>query len=192
MRPAFLAAPLAGAVLAAAPLARAEDEEAGNHAPLGTHVSADGSLGYVLFHRSTSEPTTQGGLAWALDVHLHPRSVHGFFLGYTHGEGIFGPKVTIFDGGWSWRFLGGRRVGGVSGAGYLDVGPAVGLVSDDNPSHAVAGAHVGLTFDAHLGFFVLGVALAYRGGIPIAGPSDFWEGAASTMLRVGVVLDAGE
>jgi hypothetical protein len=192
MRSRFIVAPLAGAVLAAAPLARAEDEGPGGKAPLGTHVSADGSVGYVMFHRSTSEPTTMGALAWALDVHMHARSVHGFFLGYTHGEGLFGPKVTIFDGGWSWRFLGGRRVGNVSGAGYLDVGPAVGLVSEDNPSHAVAGAHVGLTFDAHLGYFVLGVAFAYRGGVPIAGPPDVWEGAASTMLRVGFVLDAGD
>jgi hypothetical protein len=179
------------AVLARATTSRADEDAGSNTAPVATRISLAASAGYVVFHRSTGDPAAVGAIGWAVDLHVHPASVHGFFLGYTNAEAVFGPLVSIIDGGYSWRFFGTRRLEGVTGAGYLDVGPAVGIVSDATPNHTVLGAHVSATLDAHLGFLAVGVVLSYRGGVPAGGPPDAWEGAASSMLRLGAVFDVG-
>jgi hypothetical protein len=159
--------------------------------PIATRIDLSASLGLADFHRSTSDPTTQGGGALGLDVHIHPSSEHGFFVGYTYGAGPFGPAVSIFDGGYSLLFLGERRIGGLSGACYLDLGPAVGFVSHLSPNHVVVGGHAALDFDAYAGNLVLGLSASYQGGVPTGGVPDYWEGAMLVLLRVGGVFDVG-
>ena len=172
--------------------ARADDSPTSTpKAPAATRIDLSASIGYVDFERSASDPSTQGGGAIGVDVHVHPGVEHGFFLSYVLGEGVFGPDVSIVSGGYSFLFLGTRELKGITGAGYLNLGPAVGVVSGMSPNHVVVGGHAALTFDAHVGSLSLGFSLAYDGGVPTGGVPDAWEGAILGMLRLGAVFDVG-
>jgi hypothetical protein len=122
---------------------------------------------------------------------VHPFSVHGIVLGYTHAEAVFGPDVHIVDAAYSLQLIGSRRLRSATGAVYLDIGPAMGFVRDAPPSspHTVFGGRATVTGDVHFSNFVLGMTLGYRGGVPTGDVRDDWEGAFSAFLRVGVVFD---
>lgn len=149
--------------------------------------------GYAYMHRSLSRPSNKDGLVFGGEVHVHPYSAHGFFGGVTGAEGIFGPSVTIIDAGYSLQFLGSPSLKGFTGAGYLDVGPAFAFVShaDPAPDHDVLGGHASVAFDAQIYNVTLGVAFGYRGGVPLSGANDAWEGALTSVLRLGAVFDLG-
>jgi len=74
---------------------------------------------------------------------------------------------------------------------WLDLGPAVGFVSDLTPNHTVVGGHVAFNFDAYVGNLVLGLSASYQGGVPTSGVPDSWEGAMLLLFRVGGVFDVG-
>ena len=123
--------------------------------------------------------------------HQPTSSPHGFAATFLRAEGIFGPRVTIFDAAWSYRFIGGGPLGDASGAGYFELGPAFAFVSGAPPApdHRVLGARASVSFDGYLGPVLLGVTLGYHGGVPLGGPRDAWEGAATSLLRLGLAFD---
>ena len=152
------------------------------------------TAGYAFMHRSASSPAAEReGLALGAEVHVHPYSQHGFFAAATSAGALFGPEVDILDAGYSWRFLGSSRLRGLTGAGYFDVGPAFAFVRNATPAptHDVFGGRASVAFDAQLYNVTLGVVVGYRGGVPLGGARDGWEGAFTSMLRVGVVFDVG-
>ncbi|GAC1364824.1 MAG: hypothetical protein NVSMB47_16340 [Polyangiales bacterium] len=163
--------------------------------PLGA-VRIGGALtgGYATLHRSTSTPSSTGALAVGGELRVHPYSAHGLVLGFTQAEGIFGPRVSIVDAGYSLLLSGSRHLRGVTPAVYLDVGPALGIVSHAGPesNHAVLGGRVSLAVDLIFGGFVVGTVLGYRGGVPLGGQPDRWEGAFTWLARVGFAFDVGE
>jgi len=145
-------------------------------------------------HRSRTTPSQESGGAWGGELRVHPYSRHGLLVGFTHAEGVFGPRVSIIDATYSLRILGGLPLTGLTSAAYLDFGPAVGFVSDAGsaPDHTVLGARASAAFDLQLANFSVGALAGYRGGVPLAGPDDRWEGAFSAMLRLGLVFDISE
>jgi hypothetical protein len=173
--------------------AHAEDEQgaSSSHAPF--RIGAAGTGGYGSVHRSSSDPRSEGAMAIGGELRLHPYSPHGVVLGYTYAEGIFGPRVSIVDTAYSLRVAGSRRLDGVTGALYVDIGPSMGFVSHapPGPDHTVLGARVSLAADLQLWNFTVGPVLAYRGGVPLGGPQDGWEGALTVLARAGIVIDVG-
>ncbi len=118
--------------------------------------------------------------------------MHGVALAYTHADTVFGPNVNIVDAAYSIRFAGNPQLRGLTGAAYFDVGPALGFVAHAPPArdHAVLGARVSLAFDAQIANVTIGLIFGYRGGVPVSGTPDGWEGAATALLRLGLVFDA--
>jgi hypothetical protein len=177
------------ATLSLAGEARADDPETSPPAPKTFRVDASLTAGYASLHRDVSSPQHVGAVVLGGELRLHPFEPHGAVLAYTRADGIFGPHVDMVDVAYSYRFIGAERLHGVTGAAYVDLGPAIGFVSQMSPSHTVIGGRVSVAFDAHLGFFTLGTVLGYRGGVPISGPPDGWEGALTWLVRAGFVFD---
>jgi hypothetical protein len=179
-------------VLALAGSARAEDETPETTAhPL--RVGVAGTAGYGKVHRSSSDPSSEGTIAYGGELRVHPYSPHGFVVAYTYAAGIFGPNVSIVDGAYSLRVLGPKKLRDFAGALYFDVGPSVGFVSHAPPAsdHTVLGGRVSIAADAQIWNFTLGPVLSYRGGVPLSGAPDNWEGALTVFLRAGLVFDVG-
>ena len=153
-------------------------------------ISVTADIGAASFQRSSTSPTSESGGFIGGEVRVHPLPMHGFVLGYTHANGIFGPTVSIVDAAYSLRLVGPRRLQGVTGAIYLDVGPSAGFVyvHHEDPTHAVLGGRISLASDLQLANFTAGAFFAYRGGVPIGAP-DAWEGAVTFGLRLGVAFD---
>jgi hypothetical protein len=191
-RPSFLfLVALLPSVLLATP-ARADDDGATALPHLrATRVSLAATPGFANLHRDVSSPGDRNAFVMGGELRVYPESPHGFVLAFNHAEGIFGPKVSLFDAGYSLCLYCSRHIGDVGGGVYFDLGPALGIVKDapPGPDHSVLGARVSLGADAYLGFFTLGVVAGYRGGVPLGGPPDGWEGAASLLARVGFVFD---
>jgi hypothetical protein len=148
--------------------------------------------GYAFLHRSASDPSSRDAATLGAQLRVHPtRSPHGFSASFLHAEGVFGPVVSILDAAYSYRFLGGHRLGGASRAAYLDAGPTLAWVWGAPPAadHRVLGARVSVAFDGHLGPLLVGVTLGYHGGVPLGGARDAWEGAVTSLLRVGFAFD---
>jgi hypothetical protein len=127
------------------------------------------------------------------ELRVHPYSRHGGAFAITGGGGFFGPNVTLIDAVYSYTLTVPRPLHGVTTAVYLDVGPALGIVSSAGPSpdHSVLGGRVSATADLQLSSFTIGITAGYRGGVPLSGAPDAWEGAFTAMLRAGLVLDFG-
>jgi hypothetical protein len=148
-------------------------------------------LGYAHFHRTSSSPRSADDVVGALALRLHPRSQHGVVLGVTLANG------WIFNAGYSLALLASRPLSGVSTGAYLDVGPALAIVSNATPSptHVVLGGRAAATFDLHLGRYALGVTGAYQGGTPlgvsprVASVNDAWEGAVTALVHWTVITD---
>ncbi len=149
--------------------------------------------GLADFHRTSSSPGNEAGATLGGELRVHPHSRHGGAFAITYGGGVFGPNVTLIDAVYSYALTEPRPLHGVATAVYLDVGPALGIVSHAGPSpdHAVLGGRVSATADLHLALFTVGIAAGYHGGVPLSGAPDAWEGALTAMLRAGVVLDFG-
>ncbi len=185
-------APAPSAAAGAAPAAEsppADPPAVDAYLPLRIGLAAHGGLAY--FHRSTSSPTTKGGVVIGGELRVHPYSRHGGAVAVTYGGGIFGPDVTLIDAVYSYALIEPVPLRSVSTAVYLDVGPAVGLVSKagPGPDHTVLGARASVTADLQISVFTLGITTGYHGGVPLGGPVDPWEGALTLMLRGGLVLD---
>ena len=176
-------AALVVAILALSNASRADD----THDITPPRLTVAGVAGYAFLHRSVSDPSSRDALVLGGELRAHPTSLpHGFVATFLHAEGVFGPRVSIFDAAWSYRF-----VSGVSGAGYFETGLTIAFVSDapPAPNHRVLGGRVSLAFDGYLGALLVGVTLGYRGGVPLGGPPDGWEGALTSVARVGGVFD---
>ena len=146
-------------------------------------LTVAGVAGYAFLDRSVTGPSSRDGLALGGEVRAHPTSsAHGIVTTFLQAEGVFGPRVSIFDAAWSYRF-----VSGASGAGYFETGPTIAFVSaaPPAPDHRVLGGRVSLAFDGYLGPLLMGVTLGYRGGVPLGGPPDGWEGAFTSVARLG-------
>lgn len=187
----FLVPPLV-AFLASSREAQAQETDETSAAPAPLRIGVAGTLGYGSVHRSSSSPAEEGATAIGGELRVQPYSAHGFTLAYTYAEGIFGPRVSIADATYSLRVLGSRRLTGVTGALYLDLGPSVGFVSHapPGPDHTVVGGRVSAAADMQIWNFTIGPVLAYRGGVPLSGPPDGWEGAVTLLLRAGFAFDA--
>lgn len=157
-----------------------------------TRVSVAGTGAISRMYRTDTQPDSRTTLGFGGEAHLHPHSPSGALLGFSRHEGIFGPKVDIIDVGYSLRFAGSPRLRGVTYAAYFDIGPVLAFVRDVQPApdHDVLAFRTSLALDVQLGNFTLGLVGGYRGGAPLGGPQDKWEGAASIGARVGVVFDA--
>lgn len=158
-------------------------------ARIGVTVNA----GPALFHRSSTSPTEESGFFLGGEVRVHPLPTHGFVLGYTRAAGIFGPRVSILDAAYSLQLVGPRRLQGVTGALYLDVGPSAGFayVHSEDPTHAILGGRLTVGGDLQITNFLVGAFVTYRGGIPIGAP-DGWEGVLTCGLRLGLAFDVGQ
>jgi hypothetical protein len=97
-----------------------------------------------------------------------------------------------FNTGYSYRFVHGRPLTGLTFALYADVGPALGFVSHAPPAkdHVVLGGRASLADDMQIFNFTIGPIVAYRAGVPLSGTPDPWEGAFTGGVRVGAVFDA--
>jgi len=194
MRPHRLLAGLAGlfalSLSSTALCAENDAPEAAPPPPL--RIGAAGTFGYASLHRSSSDPVSEGALSIGGELRVYPYSRHGFALAYSHAEGIFGPTVSIADAVYSFRLLGGAPLKGVTGAVYVDLGPSIGFVSHapPGPDHTVFGGRASVAADLQIYNVTLGPVLAYRGGVPLGGPQDNWEGAVTLMLRAGIAFDA--
>jgi hypothetical protein len=176
-------------VLAIAGSARADETPETTKLPL--RLGLAGTAGYGNVHRSSSEPSSEGAFALGGEARIHPYSQHGFVLAYTYAAGTFGPHVSIVDAAYSARLIGPKKLQGATGALYVDVGPSIGFVSDAPPSrdHTVLGGRASLVADIQIWSFAVGPVLSYRGGVPLSGTSDGWEGALTLFLRAGLVFD---
>jgi hypothetical protein len=190
MRRAAVLVPLL-AVLAVAPAAHGQEAPSSESVNRPFRIGAAGTIGYASVHRSTSDPTSEGAYAIGAELRVHPYSQHGVVLAYTYAEGIFGPHVSIVDAAYSIRLIGGKPLHGATGALYVDMGPSIGFVSHapPGPDHTVLGGRVSLAADVQLWNITIGPVASYRGGLPLGGPPDGWEGALTVFLRAGVVLD---
>jgi hypothetical protein len=56
-------------------------------------------------------------------------------------------------------------------------------------NHDVLGGSVSVAMDLQLYNLTLGLVVGYRGGVPLSGTPDGWEGAATGMFRLGAVFD---
>jgi hypothetical protein len=131
-------------------------------------------------------------LLYGGDLRLHPTSSpHGLTAGALDGGGLFGPNVSILDAAYSYRFLGGERLHDMQGAAYVDVGPMLAWVSNVGPAadHRALGARASVCFDGYLSILLVGIQFGYRGGVPLSGAKDAFEGAATASLRVGLAVD---
>ncbi len=157
-------------------------------------ISIAGTLGIDELMRPTSFTTNaQTGPGLGAEVRVQPEGGYGVLLAYKNTAGIFGPSVNVFDAACSIPLFGGRPLHGVSGAGFIDVGPSVGFVTtaEPTPNHTVIGGRATLTLDLHIWNFLLGVTAGYRGGISVGVSGDSWEGEFSASGRAGVVFDVG-
>jgi len=158
--------------------------------PRGLRVGFAGTAGVGYFHRTESSPHAETGLQAGAELRVHPFSPHGIVIGYTHASVVFGPTVDIVDAAYSLQLIGSRRLRNGTGAVYLDIGPAVGVVGHPpSPDHAVLGGRATVTGDVHFSNFLLGMTLGYRGGVPTGDVRDRWEGAFCAFIRVGSVFD---
>jgi hypothetical protein len=167
--------------------ARADEAVSWASDPDAVRIGGALSAGFAYMHRSTASPGTAGGAALGGDLHVHPYSMHGFYAGYTTAGSAFGPSVSLVDTGYSLR-LGNRRLKDSIGVAYLDLGPALGVVSGAGPEHATLGGHAGVTLEVRLWHVTAGLSVGYRGGVPLRG-GDGWEGSFDVMARVGVIFD---
>jgi hypothetical protein len=182
-------APVATGSAAESPPADAPDGDL--YSPLRIGLAAH--AGIANFHRSSSSPSNETGAALGGELRIHPHSRHGGAFAITYGGGVFGPNVTLVDAVYSYALMEPRPFSGVSTAAYLDVGPALGLVTKapPGPNHTVLGGRASITADLQLANFTLGISVGYHGGVPLGGPKDGWEGAFTALLRAGVALDFG-
>ena len=160
--------------------------------PRPFRISLAGTLGLGPLARSTNDPTTeQAGSDLGVELRLQPYGTHGVVIAYTNAQGILGPIANIIDVAYSFPLITRPTIHGVTGAAFLDIGPAVALLHDSPPEsdHTVVGGRVSLTADLHIYNFLLGVVGAYRGGIPIGVANDPWESDFSISARLGVVFD---
>ncbi|MBS2014346.1 MAG: hypothetical protein JST00_15775 [Deltaproteobacteria bacterium] len=148
-------------------------------------------LGLANFHRSASDPSNKVGAVLGGVIRVHPHSAHGVAAGFMYGGGVFGPNVAIVEASYSYALTDPRPLTGFSTAAYLEVGPSLGFVTTAAPApdHTVLGAHASFVGDLQLANFTLGIDAGYRGGVPLGGAKDGWEGALVAGAHVGVALD---
>ncbi len=209
----FLAVPsfvLLAALAATEATAFADDEEPAATPPppeppwRGTRLAFDVSGGFGGYYRS-NRPTyfdqasqtygvargSEGGFELGGSVHVHPHQLHGFFVGGSHGGGVFGPTVTILNLGYSIRIGAPTNIRGVFFDGLVDIGPAMGFVQNASvqPDHVALGGHVAASAQLNFWNFYLGARIAGNAGASTA-PGGGLDAAYMFSLNVGFTVDA--
>jgi hypothetical protein len=169
----------------------------------GARFQLEVGVGIGQYHR-TNRPTyvvggnpptydvargSEGGGALGLEAHLHPNRMHGAFLGWNLGGGVFGPTVNIVHAGYSLRIGAPLELHGVTFDGLVDVGPAIGYVerASEQPDHVAIGGHLGVSAQIYFGSFVLGARASYDAGYSMA-PGGGLDGALLFSLDLGFAV----